>query len=153
MTKVINDEIINLGSQKFHYRNYTMLFGSKRGSAGIVELSEIDDQGKENGLFIRIHYDGDSKSYSETDPLLIGTKKDGELSGTRYLFEDGKLIKVKANDKIITPQDTTFLVYEKNAPDFKTSFKLLKNIERSMEGNNKELLVALQKLNADVRKK
>ncbi len=127
MIEILKDEIISLGAKKFRYKSsWYENHGSIIDSMGEIELSEIDVAGNESGLYIRNRHHNSDEALDETAKTLVGTKKDGRLDGTRYLFENGKLTKVKANDEVIVPQDLAFLVYEKKAPNFKTSFDMLK---------------------------
>lgn len=137
MERAIKDGIVSLGKQKFHYENCKIPFGDRPGMLGTVMLSELDDKGNKNGSFVRIHYNGSKESYDETDPVLIGTQKDGRFSGARYLFQDGKLVKIKTADgAIITQQNLAFKAYEKMAPDVSDCLKLLKNVESYIENKS-----------------
>jgi len=127
--EVVKDETLHLGRRKFHYKDESYDKPGKlaKDYEGTVTLKELDETGKENGLFIRDFYYKPEDVCSARGYTEIGHMKDGKLDGPVYGFYDGQLMKIKIDDKVIMSGNEKFKLYEKTAPDFEETFKMLKN--------------------------
>jgi len=118
----------NKDNRTFHYvEKFHKKHGSAPFSRSDVFVSEVDSEGKENGLYVRNQfYCNDwQKPYDENAYVFVGTKRDGEISGPLYCFECGDLEWVKADGKIFTCKDPEFGAYADQKPDFREVFDML----------------------------
>ncbi len=154
MIDVLNDEVVDLGKNKYHYHNeWYENHGSMPDSVGTVSVSQVDENGKENGLYIRNHYYRTSEAYDEAAFTEICVKKDGKVDGAVYGFSDGKLVQVKIDDKVVTSEDIGFKMYEKTAPKFKDAFKVIKGAKSRIDSKHDNAFISgLKKLKDGILK-
>ena len=121
------DEVVTIGGKKYHYKDELYESHSfMSDNEGNVTLCEIDNKGKENGLFIRDFYYREEERGKEKGYTEICRMKDGQQNGPLYGFCDGTLMWVRIADKMVTSADERFKLYETIAPKFDETFKVLK---------------------------
>ena len=109
---------------------------------GTVSRSQTDANNTETGLYVRNHYYKASQAYDASKYTVIGNKKNGKLTGPVYAFDNGQLFQVKVGNKIYSARDSEFAAYIGTAPDFKTSFNLLKKAKSVHDTKENDLIMA-----------
>jgi hypothetical protein len=126
MDDMQEDKVVKLDSKYYHVTS--MGRNSAFENKGEVVLSEVDADKKENGLYVHSWHDDYGEKYVE-----VGTKKDGNIVGSTYLFINDKLHQVKLEDNTyIGSKDVGFKAYEKTAPDVKAASDILRKAEVKM---------------------
>lgn len=133
------NQVVSVGERKFHYVDtwYEDHSTHRSHNYGEVVLTEVDDNGKENGLYMENRYLWNGIPYDEEAGTVIGIKEDGKFVGPVYAFYKGKLDEVRlGDDKVITSEDRSFASYRTMAPNFKETFKMLKKTRSAIDGKN-----------------